>query len=95
MMTLIEANSLVELKDLLERIMHAPTKSSANQDIKKLEFKSSMLRNAVAPYAYEKLSQAIIYSKQASGQVKDKQHWIDCSFRAWYLFEREINRPVS
>ena len=79
---------LSNLKSLFEQAEFASTKSDAAKSVKQLEFACSTLK--LDPYPRTKLSEAINYAKQASGQVKDKEHWVSCMKDAWNSFEREV-----
>ena len=86
----MENKQLIELKDMIEMVAYASTKNDAKTLVRKLEFKASSLRNEIEPYSYGKLKETINYAKSASGQVKDKEHWVSCMESAWYVFEAEV-----
>jgi hypothetical protein len=45
----------------------------------------------VDAYTKEKLNKAIDYASKASGQVRNKDHWIQAMERSWYVFESNIH----
>ena len=87
----MEVKKLSELKEMIEEVAYASTKNDAARLIRKLEFKTSGLRNEIEPYPYKKLKEAINYAKNASGQVKNKERSLFCMESAWYVFESEVS----
>ena len=88
----MDSNQIKELKRLIDKVVHAPTKKEARILIKELEFMESNLQNEIEnPYLLGKLSEAINFAKEASGQSGEKQHWISCMERTWYVFESRIS----
>lgn len=81
---------LEELRALVEEVMYAPTKKEALRPLRRLEFTAMALRGEVDKYFADKLGEAIAYAKEASGQVKNKDHWISCIEQCWYVFENGV-----
>ena len=83
-----------EIKKLIHELINAYSKNDAQRYVSRLEFIKSINKYNISPYSFEKLSQAINYAKQASGQVKNKEHWANNSEQSFYLFEREVRRDT-
>jgi len=87
---------LGELKQLIDRAIYASSKKEAQPSIKRLEFIASGIRGKIDPYLSGKLREAIGYAAQASGRVRDKEHWIRCAEQAWYVFETRLDdEPIE
>lgn len=82
--------NLDELRDLVNEVMYADTKKEAQHSLRRLEFKAAGLKGTIDPYFSEKLGQVVLYAKQVSGRVSDKQHWISCVEECWYVFENGV-----
>lgn len=90
----MEQSQVTELKQLLDEAMLAPTKQDALRSITRMEFLASQLRSSIDPYLSMKLQEAIGYAQQASGRVKEKEHWVSCAKQSWYVFENGINHAI-
>ncbi|MEX2164003.1 MAG: hypothetical protein WD823_07145 [Sulfuricaulis sp.] len=90
----MDKNRLEELRQLVEDVMYASTKKEAQYPIKRLEFMASTLRGEIDGYLFGKLGEVISYAKEASGQVKNKDHWISCVERCWYVFESRVDKEA-
>jgi hypothetical protein len=88
----MDENTLKELRQLVDEIMYSSTKKDAHYPLKRLEFKSSELKGNINPYLSGKLSEVISFAQEASGRVRNKQHWISCVEQCWYVFERGVKR---
>jgi hypothetical protein len=88
----MDDSTLNELRQLVDEVMYAPTKKEAQLPIRRLEFKASGLKGAIDPYLSGKLGEVIVYAKEASGRVNNKQHWISCVNQCWYVFENGKKR---
>jgi hypothetical protein len=82
---------LIGLRRLIDNVIYAPTKKEAKPSIKRLEFIASNIKGTIGPYLSGKLSEAIDYADQASGQTQNKEHWISCAEQSWHVFESRIN----
>ena len=82
----MEESDLNELKENINSLVNASTKNEAKPLYRKLIFKLSTLEAEVGSYLLGKLKQAINYANEASGQVKDKEHWRLCMEKSWYTF---------
>jgi hypothetical protein len=83
----LDNETIRNLKELLDSATLAPTKKDAKVPLRQLEFAAARVRGDVDSYPYQKLSEAIDYASAASGQVKNKEHWIECMESSWYVFE--------
>ncbi|QNR65304.1 hypothetical protein IAQ67_15500 [Paenibacillus peoriae] len=63
-----------EIKELVNKAIYAINKEAANPFIKRLEFMRVTLTIG-APQS-NIVGELVAYTKAASGQVKDKEHWI-------------------
>ena len=68
-----------ELKDQIDNLVYARTKSEAKPLYNKLNFKASHLGDEIDPYCLGKLKEAIDYAMEASGQVIIKS----TGYRVW------------
>lgn len=94
----VDKNRLDELRQLVEQVMYAPTKQEAQHSIRRLEFMASSIKGEVDRYFSGKLGEVISYAKEASGRVKNKDHWISCVEQCWYVFEngvKEVNETKT
>jgi hypothetical protein len=90
----MDMKQLENVRELIELVIHASTKADAKPYIKRLDFAVSNFKPKLDPYFAGKLSEAATYAKEASGQVRNKEHWISCMEDSWYVFESHI-RPKS
>lgn len=81
--------------ELVDSILTARNKESAKIYLQRLEAEARNLNGTLSPYTREKLSQVISCSRAASGQVKDKDHWIKQTEHYWGLFQREASREAE
>ena len=88
----MDDRKLIEFRDLVDEIIYAPTKADAKPLISRLKFAASGLKNDLDPYIFSKLNEVIAYADQASGRVKNKEHWISCVDQSWYVFENGFNK---
>ena len=86
-------NELIELRDLLDKVIDSSTKKEAQFPLRELEYFVSLKRSSIFsldPYLDEKIDQVIAYAKDASGRVANKEHWVSCVEQSWYVFENGI-----
>lgn len=88
----MNAKDVAELRSLIDRVILAPTKAIAKPDVQRLEFLHSTCKHTTNGYLAGKLGEAIGYAKQASGSVRDKEHWTACMEQSWYVFENHIKQ---
>lgn len=88
----MDDKTLNELRQLVDKIMYAPTKKDAQHPLRRLEFVASGLKGTIDPYLSGKLSEVIAYAKEASGRVNNKAHWMSCVEQCWYVFENGVKR---
>jgi hypothetical protein len=96
--TTVDKNRLDELRQLVEHVMYASTKKEAQHSIRRLEFMASSVKGEIDRYFSDKLGEVISYAKEASGRVKNKDHWISCVDQCWYVFEdgvKEVNETKT
>ena len=86
----MDESEVIELKDLINELVHARTKKDAKSLHNRLNCKASNLAGKIDPYYLGKLSEAINFAMDASGQVSDKEHWRSCMERSWYVFKGGI-----
>ncbi len=86
----MDQNSLEKLRELVDAVMYAPTKKDAKSLIRRLEFMTSSIKSDLDGYYSGKLSEVINYAKEASGQVRNKGHWISNIEQSWYVFENGV-----
>lgn len=55
----------------------------------------SSLNNELKSNQYNKLVEAMNYSKEASGQAQRKEHWISSADQAWKVFENLIKNDIE
>lgn len=78
-----------KLKELVDDAFWASTKADAKKYISSLESQAGLLRANLTPYAYGKLQEVLAACITGSGQVRDKEHWINRAKTSWYTFERD------
>jgi len=86
----MDKNTLEKLRELVDAVMYAPTKKDAKNLIRRLEFMASYMKSDLDGYLSGKLSEIVSYAKEASGQVRNKEHWISNIERSWYVFENGV-----
>lgn len=88
----MEESKLKELRQLVDEVMYAPTKKGAQYSTRRLEFVASGMKGSMGGYLSGKISEIVIYAKEASGRVNNKEHWISCVEQSWYVFENGVKR---
>ena len=83
----MNSDALNKIRDLVNEVMYSSTNKDAQGAIRRLEFMASGLRGDLDGYSFGKLSEVIGYAKEASGQVKNKEHWVSNVEQSWYVFE--------
>ena len=83
----MDKDTLDKLRELVDAVMYSPTKKDAKDLVRRLEFMASQLSRDLDGYLSGKLDEAVSYAKEASGQVRNKEHWISNVERSWYVFE--------
>lgn len=86
----MDKNTLEKLRELVDAVMYAPTKKDAKDLIRRLEFMASHMMSDLDGYLSGKLGEVVSYAKEASGQVRNKEHWISNVKRSWYVFENGV-----
>jgi hypothetical protein len=86
----MDKNKLTEIRALVEQVINSNSKSDAKPYIARLELAASHAKSGLDSYFSEKLSEVVNYAKDASGQVKNKEHWISCMESSWYVLESHI-----
>ena len=83
----MEESELNKLKDQIDNLVYAGTKKDAKPLHNRLTFKASNLAGEIDPYYLGKLREAINFAMEASGRVRDKEHWRSCMEKSWYTFK--------
>ena len=83
---------LKDIRKLIELVIHARIKADAKPHVNRLDFAVLHVKPTLDPYFAGKLREAATYAKEASGQVRNKEHWISCMERSWYVFESHIRQ---
>lgn len=86
----MKEEKIKELQKLIDEVIYSPTKKDAQISVRRLEFMASDLNSEVDGYLSGKLREVISYAKEASGQSKNKDHWISQVERCWYVFENGL-----
>jgi len=83
-------SDLKKIRELVEEIMYSSTKKEAENAIKVLKYKILFLEYSIDSDLLGKLKDAAIYSEEASGRVKNKEHRITCARDSLIEFESRI-----
>jgi len=86
----MDSEKLIEFRKLIDEVMNSYTKKDAANPLRKLEFMAAQIKPRLNGYTAGKLSEAVGYAKEASGQVNNKEHLISNMERSWYVFESDI-----
>jgi hypothetical protein len=86
----MDDQTLKDLRKAVEELVYSSTKSTAKAPASHLEYLVSNVSGNLEPYFFEKLREVVIYAKEASGQVKNKEHWINNVNQSWYIFENGV-----
>lgn len=78
---------LTELRDLIDEVIYSSTKADAKPFLNQLKRQALGIKKNIDPYISGKLNEVIAYADEASGRVKNKEHWISCVEQSWYVFE--------
>ncbi|MBU1138815.1 MAG: hypothetical protein KKA76_07555 [Proteobacteria bacterium] len=81
---------LEEFRVLIDAVIYAPTKKDAKFPIKKLEFFVSQLNGKVENYLHGVMKTIVNHAKEASGQVKNKDHWVSNVEDNWNYLKMEL-----
>ncbi len=88
----MDDGKLIELRQLVDEVMYAATKKDAARPLRRLEFVAAEIKGMIDNYLSGELGEVITYAKEASGKVKNKEHWISCVEQSWYVFENGVKR---
>lgn len=84
----MQKEELSQLWNEIEEIIYSPTKKDGQILISRLNYKVNLIKSEITdPYLFNKLKEVIIYAKEASGRVNNKEHWKLCAEQSWYTFE--------
>ncbi|MCC8019180.1 MAG: hypothetical protein LIO85_05350 [Rikenellaceae bacterium] len=81
----ISKQQFEEIKDLFDRVIWSSSKKVVEADIAKLRFKSYGLSIS----AKRLFRDVVDYATTASGQPRDKQHWVSCAESSLWRFEMD------
>lgn len=88
----MDKDTLDKLRRLVDEAIYAPTKNDAKDPIKRLELMAAGLRKDLNGYLDGKLDEIIGYAKEASGQARNKEHWISMVNQSWAVFEGGLKK---
>lgn len=88
----MDLTQIEEIRKLIELVIHSKTKADAKPHANRLDFAVTRAKSTLNPYFAGKLREAATYANEASGQVKNKEHWISCMQSSWYVFESHIRQ---
>jgi hypothetical protein len=88
----MDMKELDDIRELIELVIHASTKADAKPCIRRLNFAISNVKPTLDPYLAGKVSEAAGYAAEASGQVRNKEHWISCMEQSWYVVNSHVRR---
>jgi len=91
----VNSEQLNALKQLVYGVINSPTKKEAQSELKRLEHKIYSLNGEIRANQYNKLVETMNYSKQASAQSQDKEHWISIAKQSWTFFESLIKNDIE
>jgi hypothetical protein len=86
----MDKSDIQELKRLIDRLIHAPTKATGTPIHNRLNVIASHLSGKISTYSLEKLKESISFARSASGQGRDKDHWEKSTYLSWSVFEKNI-----
>jgi len=87
---MVTKDELENIKGLLDSIAYAATKADGKENHSRLVSLAAHVKGKIDGYSAEKLTSAINYALEASGQVSNKEHLIGCMESAWYVFVSEV-----
>lgn len=86
----MDKQKLSEIRELVEQVIYSSSKIDAKPYISRLEFAASHARSGLDSYFSGKLNEVVSYAKEASGQAKNKDHWISCMESCWCVLESHV-----
>ena len=86
----MDDKTLKDLRALVDEVIYSSTKSIAKDPINRLEFMASHIKSDIDGYFATKLDDVVSYAKEASGQSRDKERWINNLNSSWYTFENGV-----
>jgi hypothetical protein len=89
----MDMNDFKEFRKLVEAVMYSDTKKESQKPIERLQFMAAQMKGDLNGYAKGILKKVVNYAKEASGRVKNKDHWISLVEENWYLLKSEIESP--
>jgi hypothetical protein len=88
----MDMKELEDIRELIELVIFASTKAEAKPHIQRLNFAIANVKPKLDSYLAGKLSEAAGYAAEASGQARNKEHWISCMEQSWYVFKSHVRR---
>ena len=90
----VNREKLSKIKKLIDDVTYSPTKKDAQIPLRELEYISSTIQHKgeIDAYLAGKLNEVISFAKEASGRVRNKDHWISCVNQSWYVFENGVKK---
>jgi hypothetical protein len=86
----MDNEKLRKLRSLIDEVIYSHNKKEAAIPLRKLEFMAAQVKSELNGYSSGKLSEAVGYAKEASGQVKNRDLCISNMERSWYVFESDV-----
>jgi len=71
-------SKLTEIQELIDEAICASSKKEALPFLTRLKSLSLGMKDIIDSYHFVKLNEVIAYTEQASGKVKEKEHWVSC-----------------
>lgn len=81
---------LEEFRVLIDDVVYATSKNEAKLPIKKLEFFVTHLKGVVDPYFHGVMKTIVNHAKEASGQPRNKEHWLTNVEDNWNYLKMEL-----
>jgi hypothetical protein len=88
----MDMKELEDIRELIDLVIYSSTKADAKPVIRRLNFAISNVKPKLDPYLAGKLSEAASYAAEASGQARNKEHWISCMEQSWYVFKSHVSQ---
>ena len=86
---------LSKIKSLINELIYSSTKNDGEKPFAALKSQILQYQGEIDSYLLGKLKESVNYAREASGRVKDKEHWIEMSERSLYTFENGIKREYD
>lgn len=91
----MDNEKLRKLRELIDDVANSSTKKNAKPYAQKLD---SMVANIIGDlngYTAGKLTEAVIYAKEASGEVSNRENLLSSMRNSWAVFESDVKNGDS